>query len=153
MSSGKRGGHLYFIEVTEQGWLELEQRGFSRSPKPTKGGFLHNLAALALEHDGKKQNCKVHFEAQVNGVFVDVLWQSPEGRLQAHQIGLSNPKYEAQKLEQLLLASGVSEVVLITKDKVFLKKVNALLKGGLSDEQEQKLTLRCLGDLLNCDRE
>ncbi|MCK6464020.1 MAG: ATP-binding protein [Phycisphaerae bacterium] len=153
VSSGKRGGHMYFIEVTEQGWLELEQRGFSRSPKPTKGGFLHNLAALALEHDGKKQNCKVHFEAQVNAVFVDVLWQFPDGRLEAYQIGLSNPRYEAEKLHELVQAGGVASVVLITKDKVFLKKVNALLKGGLSDEQEQKLTLRCLGDLLNCDRE
>ena len=152
VSSGKRGGHLYFIEVTAQGWLELQGRGFSRPEKPTKGGFLHNLTALALEHDGRKQGCKVHFEAQVNGVFVDVLWQSPEGRLQAHQIGLSNPKYEAQKLEQLLQASGVASVLLIAKDKVFLDKVSSLLKGRLSQDAEQRLTLRCLGDVLNRKR-
>ncbi|MCG3132877.1 MAG: hypothetical protein FLDDKLPJ_03743 [Phycisphaerae bacterium] len=151
VSSGKRGGHGVFVEVTEQGWQELIERGFSRPDKPTKGGFLHNLAALALEFDGRRQGCKVHFEAQVNAVFVDVLWQSPEGRLQAHQIGLSNPRYEADKLLQLLQASGVASVVLIAKDKVFQEKVSTLLRGKLS-EDEPRLTLRCLGDVLNSER-
>lgn len=147
-SSGQRGGLLILLEVTDEGWKELSARGFERPLSPTKGGFEHNTVALAIEELGHRGGDEVRFERLLNGVFADVTRQSPDGQLCAFQIGLGDPKREAANLKKLASAGGVNEAVLVVKDKKFLANVSALLKGKLTAEEEAKVRLCCVGEIL-----
>lgn len=148
ISSAQRGGQLVLLEVTDKGWQILTERGYKRPERVTKGGFLHNAAALAIAELGHREGDEVRFEREKNGIFVDVTRLSRDGRLSLYQIGLSDPKREARNLVPLAESPGANEVIFVGKDKAFLSEVSKELAGKLSKDAEGKLQMCCVGDVL-----
>jgi len=129
--TGKRGGQISLIELTEPAWELLREKGFAK-PKPKTGGdWEHEVAAQLIEAEGKKLGYKVSFEVELGGVRVDVQWlDTKTGQRKLFNIGISRPAYEVESIEKLLKlpASNDSNLTLVARDSTFAKKVNSIIK-------------------------
>jgi hypothetical protein len=148
VSPGKRGGQLSLIEITPIGWAELTARGFQHPAPVGRGDFLHSAVATALSILGHRDGHAVQVERAFGNVFGDVIHETRDGRLIVHQIGMSNPKWEVNSLQRLLRSAGITELVLVLRDKNFQQKVSALLQGKFSKEEQARLRFTTAGAVL-----
>lgn len=130
-STGRIGGKVGLVEVSDCGWRLLEARGLHRPKAKTNGGWEHDTAAILIEADGKKNGYSVSFEVEIGGMRIDVqLLDKKTGRRLFYNIGISNPAHEVDSIEKFtsLPASQNTEFTLVARDVKFAKKVKAILK-------------------------
>ena len=152
-ATGKQGGSLKILEVTNAGWDKLSELRMEQPKALTHGGWEHNLVAAALELIGRGSKRKVSFEVVVSDVRVDVCWQNPTGQIIFFQIGTSNPDREAAnflKASQTTVVQS-NRLILVCRDKKFGERVKKLLKAeGHAGLAKGKLELRLAGEILQC---
>ena len=129
-STGKRGGRISLVEVTEPGWKLLEKNGVCRPKARTNGDWEHEAAAQLIEAAGKKQGCAVSFEVEIGGMRLDVQWlDRKSGQRHSFNIGISRPAHEVESIEKFfqLPASHNNAFTLVARDTDFAKKVKDIL--------------------------
>ena len=130
-STGRVGGNLKLIEITEPGWNVLKEKGFHNPSRLTNGGWEHETAARLVETDAKKRGHKTSFEVDYNGFRADVRLTHPKnGEHIIVNIGVSSPPREAEAIVKFfaLPISKTCKFVLIARDSTFKKQVESLLK-------------------------
>jgi hypothetical protein len=150
-ATGKRGGPLTLLEVTDRGWEALATRGIERPKALTRGSWEHNLVAAALGEIGQRQKAHVDYEVDLGGVRVDVEWRNPTGKRTFFQVGLSKPEREVEAVEKALkvpaLANG--QLVLVVRDTAFAQRVSSLFKArDPTGQTEKKVLVRLVGQVL-----
>jgi hypothetical protein len=131
LSTGKRGGQIHLVEVTELGWELLAGKGFTRPPARTQGDWEHEAAALLIEARGKQQGYGVSFEVDLGGLRMDVQWTDRKsGQRWLFNIGISRPIQEVASIEKFfsLPVSANTPFILVTRDPDFAKKVTEILQ-------------------------
>jgi hypothetical protein len=130
-ATGRLGGQWCFYEITDYGWLILEQKGISR-PKPlTNGDFEHELAARLVEEEGKSRAFATEFEVDIGGLRLDAAWICRKsGDRILFNIGISRPGHEVDCVEKFLKMplARTFGFVLVVRDSSFRRKVQAILK-------------------------
>lgn len=152
-STGRRGGRLSLLELTEAGWQAASQRGV-RQPRPlTRGGWAHDVIAGALVAIGRRTGWRVDCEQPLGGGRVDVVWQGSDGRRIAYQIGLSDPQREAETLARMAGRADTTTVrlVAVVPDKGFGQRLQqALGRQDGSGELGAQVEMRLAGSVLGC---
>ncbi len=151
-STGKVGGKVSFVEVTDASWRILIARGFSRSKSLTGGGFLHNLAATLINIAEKKRGMTVNFEIDLKGVRIDVESRdNKSGKRVFINIGVSSPQREADVIEKIFAMPVMNgnRFVLVGLDGPFTKQVKDILKKkGWKSDALNRLEVRVIADFI-----
>jgi DNA-binding MarR family transcriptional regulator len=151
-ATGKRGGKISLVEVTEAGWDILNKCGVFKKKNKTNGSWEHETAAAAIEVYARKNNETVDFEIDVGGVRVDVRSTDPMGGRQTlYNIGVSSVERECDSIERYikLPAANNASFILVVRDPDFSRKVEAELKRrGISDDAAKKVTIKLFTDYL-----
>lgn len=106
--TGKRGGGIRILQVTEAGWNKLSEYRVKRPKTLTRGGWAHNLIAAALGTLGTGQGFRVAYEVVVGDLRMDVRWQSPTGKLMFFQIALSRADREVEAVIKAMKVPAVA---------------------------------------------
>jgi hypothetical protein len=71
-STGKKGGQVGLIEITDSGWELLKKKGLLPPKRRTSGDWEHETAAKLIELEGARLGYRVSFEAPLGGIQADV---------------------------------------------------------------------------------
>ena len=139
--------------LTEPAWKLLKQVGTSPAKSRTNGGWEHEVAAVLLEAEGKKQGYVVSFEVDLGSVRIDVQWLDRKtGKRWLFNIGISNPEHEVDNIEKFLQlpAAHDSSFTLVARDTSFAKKVRDILnKRNLAATVGGKFQTKLITDYLS----
>jgi len=152
-STGRVGGRISLVEITDIGWELLSKKGFSRPKVKVGGSWEHQTAAQLVEADGIRSGYKVSFEIPMGSIQADVQWlDTKTGRRTVFFIGISRPRHEVDSIERffkLPMAADV-QVVLVARDTSFAKAVKSDLKSREhGDDMLRRIEIKLVADFVN----
>ncbi len=146
--SGGRGAPLRLPELTGLGQNALAELGGSTPPPLTHGGWLHNVAAAALNDVYRRAGWRGKFEVDAQGHRIDAQFRHSDGQVHLVQIGVTNPDREATSVATLVhaLGEGHPPIVVLCLDRSFADRVEKKLRA--LKVPRANVTTRLIGELL-----
>lgn len=152
-STGRKGGQVCLVEITDAGWALLKNKGFLPPKRKTSGDWEHETAAWLIEVEGVRLGYRVSFEVPLGGIQVDVQWLDPKtGRRTLLNIGISRPAHEVETLEKFLQLpiAGQTKFVLVARDTRFAANVRTLLVGrDPKGDVLRRIEIKLITDFIN----
>lgn len=150
-STGKVGGKITLVEVTETAWVLLAGRGHKKPASQTNGSWEHETGAQLVAAEGRESKKKVSFEVDYDDFRADVQWHDDSGFKKIFNIAVSNPSYEVKAAEKYLNhpVSKNSEFTIVARDSAFAKKVRAeIKKADPHDKRFSSVKIKLLTDFI-----
>ncbi|MFH1023493.1 MAG: hypothetical protein V1809_08885 [Planctomycetota bacterium] len=153
MQTGGRGRPIQLIEVKDAAKNLLRAKGYRVPDALVHGGFEHDLAAVAISIIGQPEKCRVDFEVTQGRVRFDIRKQFPAGQAELYQVGVSDPRREAEALSRALslpsVCAGDDILTLIVREAAFGEKTMLSLRSLTSRaDPESLMRIVLLGELI-----
>jgi hypothetical protein len=151
-ATGKVGGQVSYLEITDAGWQILIAKGFVQPLPLTGGGFLHDLCAKLITSVEKTHGRLVRYEVDIYGKRLDVESRdSKTGERTFFNIGVSSPDREADSIDAIVKLPALTgnKFVFVGIDNAFVKQVKEILKAkGWKKDATNRLDMRIIGDFI-----
>src|SRR5262249_5281081 len=132
VSTGRRGGRIRVLEITEQGWRRLEELGVGEKKPRGRGDVKTKAMSYCVARDEKRRHptAKVSVEKAWNAKAVDVLVEL-DGRRIAFELQVSSPTAHATENLVRDVEAGFDEVVFVALTTRDLAEIQERLKQDL----------------------